>query len=363
MIEVKKHDMECLYNYVAELRKKPKLKYLFFELTDSCNLSCKHCGSKCESTNITYLPYAEIIKVVDSIEKKYGTDRIMVCLTGGEPMLHPDFYKIAEYVQTKGFDCGITTNGTLITRKNAKKIIDSGIDSVMFSLDGLEANHNWLRGSQKAFAKTIDGIKNMKAVAANKCVVATTTVIHKNNISELEQIYALVSELELDIWRLVNIEPIGRAIELDELILDGNDFKYLFDFIQEKRFSCESNMDITFGCSHYVTIDYERMIRDTYFVCGSGLYVASILCNGDIYSCLDIERRTELVQGNIYKDDFVDVWENRFGVFREERSLRCGECMQCSDRKYCMGDSAHTWDFENNQPKLCVKNIMKQKEQ
>lgn len=56
-------------------------------------------------------------------------------------------------------------------------------------------------------------------------------------------------------------------------------------------------------------------MRKHYFICGSGIYVASILCNGDIYSCMDIERRPELLQSSIRTDDFVDVWEIVFKLF------------------------------------------------
>ena len=91
------------------------------------------------------------------------------------------------------------------------------------------------------------------------------------------------------------------------------------------------------------------------------LFVASILCNGDIYSCMDIERRPEMVQGNIMTDHFVDIWENRFQRFRQDRTNNCEMCRQCTDRKYCRGDSAHTWDYDNNQPLFCVKQFLSAK--
>lgn len=361
MNDIKIRDMKALSKYVDELKTQPKLTYLFFELTDSCNLSCKHCGSNCKSANKMFLPYEKIIKVIDRVASKYDAKNIMVCLTGGEPMLHPDFFQIVAYAKAKGFDCGITTNGTLITKENAKRIIDAGIDSVMFSLDGLEENHNWLRNNKNAFSDTVKGIKNLKEISSDSCVIAVTTVVHKKNISELNDIYTFVSELKMDTWRIVNIEPIGRAVDMSDLKLDSEDYRFLFNFIQEKRFSRKCTLDITFGCSHYVTLDYERMVRDTYFMCGSGVYVASVLCNGDIYSCIDIERRPELVQGNIDKDDFVDVWENRFTIFREDRSLKCKDCIKCTDREFCRGDSTHTWNFETNSPRLCLKNFFEER--
>lgn len=105
-------------------------------------------------------------------------------------------------------------------------------------------------------------------------------------------------------------------------------------------------------------MQYEHEVRDNYFICGSGIYVASVLCNGDIFSCLDIERNRKLIQGNIHKDNFIDVWENRFQVFRQDRTELCRECADCKNREICGGDSTHTWNFHKNRPNLCLSKIL-----
>ena len=105
-------------------------------------------------------------------------------------------------------------------------------------------------------------------------------------------------------WRPVNIEPIGRAKINDELLLDADEVKFLLDFIKNKRKNPNTEMD---ACSHFLPIDYEYEVRDFFFQCGAGVNVASIMVNGDIASCLDIERRPELVQGNVKTDNFIDI--------------------------------------------------------
>ncbi len=96
-------------------------------------------------------------------------------------------------------------------------------------------------------------------------------------------------------------------------------------------------------------------------MCMTGLTVASILSNGDIYPCPNVERRKELVQGNIRKDSFVDVWENKFEEFRHKRLTVNKNCKKCSEYKFCRGDSFHTWDFDKNKPKFCKKELWKEK--
>lgn len=85
--------------------------------------------------------------------------------------------------------------------------------------------------------------------------------------------------------------------------------------------------------------------------------MAGVRSNGDICACLDIADRKELVQGNIRKDDFLDVWRNRFEVFRRDRTADCGECVHCPERFLCGGDSAHTWDYDTGRPLLCLRDF------
>ena len=359
-VDIKERDMAKLSEYRHELLSHPRLTYLFFELTDACNLLCLHCGSNACPQNRTYLPAEDIEKVLRSVAAKYNPAEIMVCLTGGEPLLHPNFFKISAYAKKLGFACGMTTNATLITEKVALQLIPNGMDSVTVSLDGMAENHDWFRNCPGSYEKTVSGVKNLMKATKGKISTQITTVVHKKNIHELDRIYDLVVSLGVDSWRVINLEPIGCALAHSDLLLDPEDYRFLLGYIRNKRFDRTVKIDVTYGCSHYLTAQYEREVRDTYFLCGSGLYVGSVLCNGDIYSCLDIERRPELIQGNIATDDFVDVWENRFQAFRKDRTADSEVCAQCPDRQFCNADSTHTWNFDNQTPRLCLKNILTQ---
>lgn len=356
--DIKIENMKSLAQYRRYLYENPQLRYLFFELTDACNMACMHCGSSASPCNKTYLSYDKINKVMERVAAEYDPEKIIICLTGGEPLLHPDFYKIASRATGLGFMCGITTNATLIDKEAARKIYESGIRAVAVSLDGPREMHDWFRCQKGAFDKTIEGMKNLVDASHGRITTQFTTVVHKKNISELDKIYDIVLGTKVDSWRIVNIDPIGRAQKHPEMLLDGKDYSYILNYIREKRFSHDVPIDVTYGCAHYLGLDLERETRDNYFICGSGIFVASVLCNGDIYSCLDIERRQELVQGNIEKDDFIDVWENRFSLFRRDKTKLCKDCSECSDREFCGGDAEHTWDYDHNKPMLCIKKLI-----
>ncbi|MBR5091831.1 MAG: SPASM domain-containing protein, partial [Ruminiclostridium sp.] len=116
---------------------------------------------------------------------------------------------------------------------------------------------------------------------------------------------------------------------------------------------------LCYGCSHFLGTELEAELRDWYFICNAGIYTASIMANGDIAACLDIERRPELIQGNIRRNTFKEVWLREFRQYRDPSFRSCEMCDKCEDRAFCNGDSFHTWNFDEHRPELCMKEILK----
>ena len=335
-----------------ELRKAPRLDWLFFELTDRCNLRCLHCGSNCADGNSTMLEPELIMNCLNTVAEDFEPNDVKIAITGGEPLLYPYFEEVIGHVNKLGFRWGMTTNGTLIDDKCAEMLKKLKLSSVSISLDGLSDTHDELRHKPGAWEKAIRGIK---ALRKQSIPVQITTVIHKKNFSQLYPLYEKLLELDIFSWRIVNIESIGRAAENSDLLLSYDEFKVLADIIRELRYKSYVPFDVRFGCSHYLSFEYENELRNHYFMCGAGITVASVTAKGDIFACLDIERRPELIQGNISKDRFSEVWYNRFKSFRKDRTILCDECRECNEKNFCAGDSFHTWDFENNRPMFCLK--------
>lgn len=346
-------ELERIAEIRRTLRREPRLRYLFFELTNRCNLRCAHCGSRCGEGAPTELSFEDVRRVLADTASAFGTDGVVICLTGGEPMLHPDFFKIGAEARRLGFFWGVTTNGTLIDARAAEKFQRAGLGSASISLDGLGATHDAFRACPGAFDRAVRGIREF---AARDIFFEVATVAFRDNLDQLPELYGFLRGLGVKHWKIVNMEPIGRALDRSDLALTPEGLRTMLDFIREKR--REGAMEVTYGCSHYLTPAYEREVRDAYFLCGAGTFVASVAANGDIIGCLDIERRPELVQGNIARDRFSEVWKNRFAAFREDRSALSPECAACPERPYCAGDSMHTWDFDHNAPRLCIKNAL-----
>lgn len=347
---------ELAYKNKQILSQKPELFNLFWETTLRCNAKCKHCGSRAgENINLQEeLSTEEIKNVFQSIANKYDASKILISVTGGEPLIRQDLFEVMKFANQLGYHWGMTTNGILINDVVISKMKEAGMTTISISLDGLEQSHDAFRGV-KSFGKIIENVKKLKE-AKFLNYLQITTVVNKSNINELEEMYQKMAELGIDSWRILNMDPIGRAEDNQELALDKEDYIHLIKFIQEKR--KKSKFDVTYGCTHFLGMKFENEVRNFSFFCMSGFTVGSILYNGDIYVCPSVERRKELIQGNIRTDDFVDVWENKFKWFRNLDKFKCKECENCKDWKYCRGDSLDTWDFNNNRPKLCLTKIL-----
>lgn len=353
-VKIKNRNMQTLAEYRRGLFVKPRLRNLFLELTLRCNERCIHCGSSCGDVESEELSPAEYDRLLREVKEDLGTQDKMLCITGGEPLLRREFFEITDNARRLGFSWGMTSNGTLITKDVARDLRRAGMRTISVSIDGLEQTHDSFRRTKGGYAKAMQGIENLLEVGGWSAVQITTVVTHEN-IGELDELYKIMDSLDIDSWRIINIEPIGRAKAHPNLLLTPDDYRYMFEFIRNKRIGGEP---VCYGCSHYLGYEYEREVRDWYFLCNAGIYTASIMANGNITACLDIERRPEFVQGNIRRDRFSRVWNERFEIFRRDLSEEAEMCRGCEHAVFCHGDAYHSFNFDEHRPEVCFKGIL-----
>lgn len=347
------------WSYQREiLRREHHLNYLFWECTLNCNFNCMHCGSRASRKLVhkNELSTEEIKSVFKSIAARLNPKDIMIAVTGGEPLLRPDLFDVMSYAHNLGFNWGVVTNGFLVNENIIKKMKDSGMTTIVVSIDGLENIHDEFRQTPGSFKKAINAVKMLSKANFIKDLQITTT-IHQNNFSDLEKMYQYFTKLNINSLRFMNIDPIGRAADNQHLLLSDNQLKTLMDFIKTKRKSAKINF--CYDCAGFLGTDYEGEVRDWLFNCPTGINVASILHNGDIFVCPNVPRLKHLIQGNVRKDDFVNTWNHKFQFFRDPNRTACADCQACEWWQECQGNSMHLWDFENKKPKLCHLNALK----
>ena len=225
--------------------------------------------------------------------------------------------------------------------------------SITISLDGLCETHDAFRKRQGSFdhaLRAIDLIANEKRLPTYDIV----TCVSPMNFGELEAIKQLLIEHKVKAWRLFTIDPIGRAATDKSLQLSDEQFRQLMDFIVATR--KEGGIDCKFSCEAYVG-PYERKVRDWFYFCRAGITVGSILVDGSISACPNIDR--SYVQGNIYQDDFLDVWENRFQPFRDREWMKQGLCADCKVYKNCLGGAMHLHAKDKGEMMVCHYNKLR----
>ena len=333
--------------------KEHKLSYLFLEITRKCNLDCLHCGSDCKAdNNFPELTTDSWFKIIDYFEKTFSK-KVAFILTGGEPLIHKDIFKIGEYIKNKGMRWGMVTNGINLNNNNLNKLINSGIYSITLSLDGLKETHNWLRNSSNAYKKTLIALEGIGA--SNIIFKDVVTCVSPKNLHQLHDIANLLIENNIENWRIFRIFPSGRAKNNPSLNLTFEQTQIMLNFIAEnKKKYLKKGLNINLSCEGWITMDKDIKVRDNPFFCRAGVNIASILSDGTITGCTN--NSEAFYVGNILQDNFANTWENKFDIFRTRKWIEKTDCVNCKYVKQCNGGSIHLWDnIDDKSPKFCYE--------
>lgn len=343
----KKISLELFRIYRHNQAKLHPLQYLFWECTLRCNLNCLHCGSDCSKESVVRdMPVEDFIQAIDHLNKSVEPHQTMIVFTGGEPLLRKDLEKAGQALYERGYPWGLVTNGSTLTARRLNSLLEAGLRAITISLDGLESSHNWLRNTPQGFSKTVESIRMTATV--KDLVMDVVTCVNNRNLHELESIKQLLIDLQVEAWRIFTIFPTGRAAGNDDLKLDKQEFREVFEFIRGVR--KENRITLNYGCEGFLG-EYEKEVRDHFFFCKAGIHIASVLADGSIAACPNL--RKNFIQGNIYKDDLANVWNNRYQIYRNRQWTKTGKCASCRDYRYCEGSGMHLWNEHGESPAFC----------
>jgi len=271
-----------------------KPEFINFGLTHRCNLRCKICETWEANPNIKKeLTLAELKNVIDQIAD-WGN--VNVSFAGGEPLIRKnDLIDCIKYAKGKGLTTYVTTNGMLIDDKVSEEIVNSGLDYLQISLDGIKNKTNdYIRGkgSFDGSMKAISYIKKHKEKAKSLLKLSLTTVITNKNVDELLDIYKFMKdrglhEVAYNPYTVDNSYMKDKNYEDDEFwVSDGN--------IEKLRTICDKLIKLkkTEGkigtpiISLKLLPDYfEKKTRFKSGICLAGYSYMYIKPNGDVDVC------------------------------------------------------------------------------
>jgi AdoMet-dependent heme synthase len=199
-----------------------------WEVTQSCDLACKHCRAAAQPiAHPDQLSTAEGKNLIDQIAAMHVP---IFVFTGGDPLKRPDLYELIRYCDEKGVKVAVTPSATpLLTREAIFKMKEAGVVRLGISLDGSSPEiHDAFRGLPGAWARTIQAIE--WAGEAGLPIQVHTT-ISRHNAHDLDNLCALFEKLNIVMWNVFFLVPVGRG-QLGDL-LSGEEFEQVFGKIYE----------------------------------------------------------------------------------------------------------------------------------
>ena len=284
------------------------------------------------------MPVADFLRVLDEeVTPHVDPASVLVIFSGGEVLVRDDLEFAGREVARRGYPWGMVTNGLALTGKRLQGLIDAGLRSISVSLDGFETEHNYIRRNPQSYAKALEAVRLI--AREPELAFDVVTCVTGALIPRLAAFREMLIAEGVRSWRLFSIFPMGRAKDDPSLRMTDAQFREMLEFIRQTR--KEGRIDVSYACEGFLG-GYEAEVRDQFYQCAAGISVASIRVDGAISGCTSI--RANFHQGNIYRDRFWDVWQNRFGPFRNREWARRGACADCKMFRYCLGGGMHLHD-------------------
>ncbi len=166
----------------------PSLRYLELQITDRCNLTCRHCYIGDTVSN--ELTLQQIHGICSEFEELQG---LRLLVTGGEPLMHRSFDEINKVLSSFAFRKVLFTNGLLLTDRILK---DLNVEEIQISIDGMEQGHDSLRGTG-TFRKALDALRKARQAGFD---VSVSTMVHADNLPEFNAMDSLFRETGVKDW-------------------------------------------------------------------------------------------------------------------------------------------------------------------
>jgi len=304
-----------------------------WEITFACNMRCLHCGTAAGKIRPDELNNEEALALIDELARLRARK---IILSGGEPLLRPDWRELAERVRDNGMDPGIITNGYIIDKGIVDDFERVGMCKVGISFDGTQKTHNHIRQRDDSFQQAYNAMRLLKE-NGNVPFIAVSQ-ISNINLNEMDQIRDLLIDVGCPEWRIQMTTSTGRMAEYPDLVLPLENYFKLVDKCLEYKKDGRIRIDPGENIGYYGCKGYDLLDERPYYGCYAGMRVLGIESNGDIKGCLSMPEN--YVEGNIRDSSLTEIWNNpdNFAYNRKfKRETAEGDCRDCKYLPLCRG--------------------------
>ncbi len=312
-------------------------KTVIWEITFACNMRCLHCGTSAGKKRSDELTTEEALDLIDDLVKE-GSQEIM--LSGGEPLMRPDWRDLAKRVVSNGARVYMISNGMLVTEKIVDDFIDLGFTNIGISFDGTKKTHNYIRQNEKSFDLATGALKIMANKGMRSCAV---TQVSNINLNELDEIRQIIIDSGCRDWRIQMTTSTGRMKDHSDLVMSLDNYPKLIDKILEFQKLGVVSIDVGENIGYFGCKGSELLDGMPYLGCYAGLRAVGIESNGNIKGCLSMP--PEFIEGNIRDSSFTKIWNNPVGFAYNRKFTQDtadGACKECKYLPLCRGGCTTT---------------------
>jgi radical SAM protein with 4Fe4S-binding SPASM domain len=312
-------------------------EYAVWELTLRCNMRCLHCGSVAGKARKNELSIEECFRVADEL-LSLGCRKI--AFIGGEIFYYRGWDKVARRMSDGGAQVNIITNAYRLGDVEIAQIKEANLTNVGISLDGMEKNHDLIRGKKGAYQRVLNAFKRLHRAGIP---IAVVTSLLDFNIADLDQIHDLLAAYHVEIWQLQIATCMGNMADRQEYLLNPTKIGKITNFIREKRragaLQVYAGDDIGYFDENEVYLRSRPGTIAVWNGCQAGLRVIGIDSVGNIKGCESIYA-DEFIEGNLREESLTEIWtkEGNFAYNRNfDVSMLTGACAGCDKGSVCRG--------------------------
>ena len=324
----------------AAPRRSDMEKQLFtlqWHITHRCNLRCAHCYQNDYSA---FPDKDELFAVIDDFEKLM--EHTGFCgrmnITGGEPMTHPAVFLLLEELNRRSIPFAVLTNGTLIGKREARKLKELGAEYVQVSLDGMKKAHDKIRG-EGSFDAAVQGLCRLLREDIDATVSFTA---QSGNIKELPKLARFCKDLGVKkLWYDRVVIPAPEDAEKLSLTKEQAQMLMKTGVRLAKNHPVWNQRALQFRYSG------DRFV----YSCEAGKHLLALLADGTVMPC----RRLPVTVGKLPENSLTEIWETS-PLLKELREDQIpDDCSGCENAPLCRGGAkcvafAKTGEWRNRDP-------------
>lgn len=308
-----------------------------WETTFACNMRCIHCGTSAGKKRPDELTSQEALNLIDELA---GLGCVVLTLSGGEPLLRPDWRELAMRSVKHGMTTHLISNGYAVDEKIVDDFARIGFNNIGFSFDGTRETHNFIRQREDSYQRVTHAMDLMTQRNLRWCAVSQISNI---NLGELDAMREILIDKKCPAWRIQMTTTTGRFKCMSDMVLSLANYPKMIDKLLEFKQRGDIRIDVGENIGYYGCKGAELNDNNPYLGCYAGTRIAGIESNGNVKGCLSMPE--EFVEGNIREKSFTEIWNNPDGFIYNRRFTRdtaTGACHDCHYLPLCRGGCTTT---------------------